>query len=150
MQLKQATEPTSTEDRLVDVVVAAARLTRLTGAIGGDDLPRAVLRALSTLDEYGAMRISEFARIDRCSQPAATALLGRLAEAGLATRTKDPDDSRAVVAELTPAGRDRLATTRERFGTALTRRLTDFDPERLARLDRELHALVEALKTPDA
>nr|WP_297619574.1 MarR family transcriptional regulator [Nocardia sp.] len=146
--MKQTLEPLgrSPEDQLVDIVVAAARLTRLTGAIGGDDLPRAVLRALSTLDEYGALRITEFARIDRCSQPAATALIGRLAEAGLVSRTKDPDDSRAVVVELTSAGRARLAATRESFGNALAARLPDSDPGHLARVQRDLYSLIEALK----
>ncbi|WUA07575.1 hypothetical protein OG225_36790 [Nocardia sp. NBC_01377] len=38
---------TPIEDSVVDLLVTAGRLTRLAGASGGDDLPRAVLRALS-------------------------------------------------------------------------------------------------------
>ncbi|MCP2293052.1 MarR family winged helix-turn-helix transcriptional regulator [Nocardia amikacinitolerans] len=136
----------TTADIVVDLLVTAGRLTRLAGVIGDDDLPRAVLRALAVLDEHGAVRVSEFARIDRCSQPAATALLGRLVEDGFATRTKDPDDSRAVVVDLTPAGRERLAKARVAYGTAMASRLADFDVERLARMETDLNELLEALK----
>lgn len=89
MQLEQAIEqnPDTTGDRLADIVVAVSKLNRLAGVVGGVDLPHAVMRTLGTLDEYGALRVSEFARIDRCSQPSATALIGRLTEAGLARRT---------------------------------------------------------------
>ncbi|MCP2320370.1 DNA-binding transcriptional regulator, MarR family [Nocardia amikacinitolerans] len=136
----------TTADIVVDLLVTAGRLTRLAGVIGDDDLPRAVLRALAVLDEHGAVRVSEFARIDRCSQPAATALLGRLVEDGFATRTKDPDDSRAVVVDLTPAGRERLVRARAAYGTAMAARLADFDVERLARMETDLNELLEALK----
>ncbi|WP_431967132.1 MarR family winged helix-turn-helix transcriptional regulator [Nocardia sp. bgisy134] len=136
----------TTSDIVVDLLVTAGRLTRLAGVIGDDDLPRAVLRALAVLDERGAVRVSEFARIDRCSQPAATALLGRLVEDGFATRTKDPEDSRAVVIDLTPAGRERLAQARAAYGTAMASRLAEFDVERLARMETDLNELLEALK----
>ncbi|TQM29080.1 MarR family winged helix-turn-helix transcriptional regulator [Nocardia bhagyanarayanae] len=138
--------PETTADIVVDLLVTAGRLTRLAGVIGDDDLPRAALRALAVLDEHGAVRVSEFARIDRCSQPAATALLGRLVEDGFATRTKDPEDSRAVVVDLTPAGRERLARARAAYGTAMASRLADFDVERLARMETDLNELLEALK----
>ncbi|MGW4242650.1 MarR family winged helix-turn-helix transcriptional regulator [Nocardia sp. NPDC004722] len=146
MQLEQATEHSPTGERLADIIVAVSQLNRLAGVIGGVDLPHAVMRALGTLDEYGAMRISDFARIDRCSQPSATALIARLTEAGLASRTKDPDDSRAVVVELTPAGRARLAAARENLGNTLAARLPDFDPAALTRLSADLDDLIEALK----
>lgn len=144
--VQHAQEPTA-DDIVVDLLVTAGRLTRLAGVISGDDLPRAVLRALAVLDEHGAVRVSEFARIDRCSQPAATTLIGRLVADGFATRRRDPDDSRAVVVELTPAGRTRLAQARQAFATALTTRLEGFDTARLARLDTDLNELLEALKT---
>ncbi|GAA5048581.1 hypothetical protein GCM10023318_16490 [Nocardia callitridis] len=92
------------------------------------------------------MRVSEFARIDRCSQPAATALIGRLVADGYATRTKDPEDSRAVVVELTETGRTRLSTARRSFADALLTRLPGFDLERLMFLDAELNELLDAMK----
>ncbi|AFT98507.1 MarR family winged helix-turn-helix transcriptional regulator [Nocardia brasiliensis] len=143
----QRAQETTADDIVVDLLVTAGRLTRLAGVISRDDLPRAVLRALAVLDEHGAVRVSEFARIDRCSQPAATTLIGRLVADGFATRRRDPDDSRAVVVELTPAGRTRLTQARQAFATALTTRLEGFDTARLAQLDTDLNELLEALKT---
>ncbi|QBS42651.1 MarR family transcriptional regulator [Nocardia sp. CS682] len=142
----QQAQVNTADDIVVDLLVTAGRLTRLAGVISGDDLPRAVLRALAVLDEHGAVRVSEFARIDRCSQPAATTLIGRLVADGFATRRKDSADSRAVVVELTPAGRNRLTQARQAFAAALTTRLAGFDTERLARMDTDLNELLEALK----
>ncbi|WP_245716682.1 MarR family winged helix-turn-helix transcriptional regulator [Nocardia mikamii] len=139
--------PDPAEVLMVDIAVTAARLTRLAGTLGTRALPRAMVRALSTLEEHGPLRISEFAEIDGCSQPSATALIGRLTAAGLAARTKDPDDSRAVVVELTPAGREQLSVSRRAFGTALAARLPDFGIDRLSHLESELTDLLEALKS---
>ncbi|WP_319944825.1 MarR family winged helix-turn-helix transcriptional regulator [Nocardia macrotermitis] len=150
MQLNQASEsaplPEGSE-HVVDIVSAAAQLTRLARTLREDDLPNAMLRAMSVLDERGALRVSEFARIDGCSQPTATTLIGRMAAAGLVSRTADPGDSRAVVVALTPVGRDRLAVSRRAIGTALTTRLPGFDTARLAHLRGELDELLEALKS---
>jgi len=132
---------------MVDIVVTVAQITRIARAVREDDLPAAMLRALSVLDEHGALRVSEFARIDGCSQPTATTLLRRMATAGLTSRTTDPGDSRAVVVELTAAGRARLAASRRTIGTALTTRLPGFDADRLAHLDSELTDLLLALKS---
>ncbi len=143
----QQAQVNAADDIVVDLLVTAGRLTRLAGVISGDDLPRAISRALSVLDEHGALRVSEFARIDRCSQPAATALIGKLVAEGFAGRRKDPEDSRVVIVELTPAGRTRLAEFRRAFAAAIGGHLPGFDAERLARLDAELHDLLEALKT---
>ncbi|MEU7630738.1 MarR family transcriptional regulator [Nocardia sp. NPDC049220] len=142
----QRAQTNAMDDIVVDLLVTTGRLTRLAGVISGDDLPRAVLRALAVLDEHGAVRVSEFARIDRCSQPAATALIGKLVSEGFATRHKDAADSRAVVVELTPAGRTRLARSRQAFANAIGAHLPGFDTARLARLDGELHELLDILK----
>ncbi|MFF2086813.1 MarR family winged helix-turn-helix transcriptional regulator [Nocardia sp. NPDC058176] len=142
----QQTEQPSPDDIVVDLLVTAGRLTRLAGAISDDDLPRAVLRALAVLDEHGGLRVSDFARIDRCSQPAATALIGRLVTDGFATRTKDPHDSRAVLVELTPAGRTRLTQARQAYAAAMAPGLADFDLDRLIRLDNDMNDLLTALR----
>ncbi|MEV0434664.1 MarR family transcriptional regulator [Nocardia sp. NPDC050413] len=142
----QQNEQPSADDIVVDLLVTAGRLTRLAGAVSSDDLPRAMLRALAVLEEHDGLRVSEFARIDRCSQPAATALLGRLVADGFATRTKDPRDSRAVRVELTPAGRTRLTRARRAYAAALAPGLADFDLDRLIRLDTDMNDLLTALR----
>ncbi|OQS13474.1 MarR family transcriptional regulator [Nocardia donostiensis] len=143
----QPDHATTTDATVVDLLVTAGRLTRLAGIISGDDLPRAVVRALAVLEEHGPLRVSEFARIDRCSQPAATALIGRLVTDGFATRNKDPNDSRAVVVALTDIGRARLAESRGAFAAALADRLPGFDTDRLNRLATDLNELLDAVRT---
>ncbi|MFF0491876.1 MarR family winged helix-turn-helix transcriptional regulator [Nocardia sp. NPDC004068] len=145
MSMSRIEESATVEGRLVDIAVIVARLSRLASGFGGDGLPRAMVRALSVLDEHGPMRVGDFARIDGCSQPTATTLIGRLVAAGLVARATVPGDSRAVVVEPTAAGRARLAASRRAIGTALAARSPGFDHERLARLSDELRALHAAL-----
>ena len=135
------------DDSVVDLIVTAGRLTRSVGEISADDLPRATVRALAVLDHHGALRVGDFARIDRSSQPSATALIGRLVSQGYASRRRDPGDSRGVLVELTPAGRSRLAAFRSAMRNALSHRLAGFDPERLLRMADDLHDLLAAMET---
>jgi len=143
----QRNRSNSPEDIAVDVLVTAGQLTRLAGVISDDDLPRAIVRALAVLEEHGSLRVSQFAEIDRCSQPAATALIRRLVADGYATRSKDPDDSRAVVVELTRAGRARLDESRRAIASALVDQLPGFDTERLLALKADLNELFGAMRT---
>ncbi|TJZ79272.1 MarR family transcriptional regulator [Rhodococcus oryzae] len=131
---------------LAELVTNTSRFTRLASSIATDDRPRAWMRALSHLDEYGELRISEFARIDRCSQPTATALLKQITDAGLARRHRDPADSRAVVVEMTEAGRRWLGEARAEIGTALAAHLGDLEPEQIERLSQSLADLRAAIK----
>jgi len=80
---------------------------------------------MAILDESGPLRISEFATLDRCSQPTATTMIKRLEEAGYAERTSDPLDGRAWLVHLTPAGRHRLAAMRSDTARMLADRLHD-------------------------
>lgn len=137
---------TEVDDTVVDLLVTAGRLTRAAGMLSVDDLPRATVRALAVLDEHGSLRISEFARIDRTSQPTATALIARLVAEGYASRHRDPDDSRAVVVALTPAGHARLAATRASMREALSGPLPGFDAERLTGLAADLRELLAVIR----
>ncbi|MFE3291879.1 MarR family winged helix-turn-helix transcriptional regulator [Rhodococcus sp. NPDC059234] len=149
-----AGDPDSAQARLREVlaelVTNTSRFTRLASSIGTDDRPRTWMRALSHLDEYGELRISEFARVDRCSQPTATALLKQLTDAGLAVRRRDPEDSRAVVVEMTEAGRRWLAEARQEIGEALAGHLPGLDTEQVERLSRSLADLRAAIKSSTA
>ena len=63
---------------------------------------RAVLRALL---EDGPTRLTELAYWTGVSQPAMTQLVGRMEREGLVVRLIDPEDARATLVEITPAGR---------------------------------------------
>ncbi|OAK56524.1 MarR family transcriptional regulator [Rhodococcoides kyotonense] len=144
----EVTQPdSSTRDLLVELVTTSSRFARLAAQLGSDDHPRAWMRALSLLEEYQPLRISEFARLDRCSQPSATALLGKLADRGLVARTADPSDSRAVLVEMTDDGVAWLNDGRTHIGDGLIPYLSDFEPDQLKKLTAGLSELRTMLKT---
>lgn len=116
-------------DRLsVDLVVAAARFTRAAAHSSGATEAQAVWRALSILDEHGPMRVSDFAIIDRCSQPTATTMLQRLEQSGAVQRVPDPSDGRATLLSLADAGRDRLRALRLEVADGLRERMSQLTP----------------------
>ncbi|NKT44411.1 MarR family transcriptional regulator [Rhodococcus hoagii] len=134
-------------DLLVELVSNAHRFTRLASALSVDDRPRPWMRALSLLEEQGPIRISTFARLDRCSQPSATALLKRLGEEGLVSRQTDPDDCRAVLVGISDDGRRWLAEARHEVADALTPHFAHLEPEQVARISDglgELRAIIRS------
>ena len=76
-------------------------------------------RALSILEQYGPMRVGDFALVDRCSQPTATAMLRRLEAEGSVKRSEDAADRRVALMELSQSGRERLTGLRRGLGDRL-------------------------------
>ncbi|MDJ0393337.1 MarR family transcriptional regulator [Rhodococcus sp. G-MC3] len=134
-------------DLLSELVTSSSRFVRLAAHLGTDDKPKAWMRALSLLEEYQPLRISEFARLDRCSQPSATLLLGKLAAAGLVDRSADPKDSRAVIVAMTAEGTRWLASGRQHIGDGLMPYLSELDPEQIQKLTDGLSELRSVLKS---
>jgi DNA-binding MarR family transcriptional regulator len=95
-----------------DLLRAAARLSRWASRHAAFDVPFAQARLLALLDELGPSRISTLAEADNSSQPSMTAQVQRVEAAGWARREPDPDDSRAVLVSLTPAGARKLLEVR--------------------------------------
>ena len=60
--------------------------------------------ALSVLVFGGPMRVTELARLEQVKPPTMTKIVAGLEGEGLARRTPDPDDARAVRLEPTRAG----------------------------------------------
>ncbi len=121
-------------DLLVDLVSNTHRFTKMATSLAADRYPRTWLRALALLEEYGEMRISDFAKIDHCSQPSATAVMRTLGERGLVERRPDPDDARAVLVAMTDVGRKTLADGRDAIADALIPHFADLEPEQIERL----------------
>ncbi len=121
-------------------------LTRMTG--GADDGPAmTATQRISLLEiaEAGPLRLNDLAARMGTSAPTASRAVDALDELGLAVRTGDPDDRRAVRIELTAAGqalvRDRKARAAGAFEPAVAA-LSGSDREELLRL---LARLTEAL-----
>jgi DNA-binding MarR family transcriptional regulator len=126
----------------VELLSVVARLNRLASQRTRLPLPWAQGRLLSTIDDQGAARISDLATLDHCSQPTMTMQVRRLEDAGLVTRTTDPDDARAVLIRMTPKGVRTLTQVRAQRGAVIDPHLDRLDPD-----DREtLAAAVQILR----
>src|SRR5262249_6138398 len=77
-------------------------------------LDRSAYRALDILDQEGPMTAGRLAERALLSPGAITALVDRLEEKGLARRTRDDEDRRRVLIEVTPELRRRAS---ELYGT---------------------------------
>ena len=118
-----------------------ARLHRWATRHANLAIPTGVGRLLALVDEAGPSRIGDLARADHCSQPTMTTQVQRCEELGLAARTTDPLDGRAVLIALTPAGRDRLRELRTARAAAVAPLV-----DALESADRDvLHAAVAVL-----
>ncbi|TDK88015.1 MULTISPECIES: MarR family winged helix-turn-helix transcriptional regulator [Mycobacteriaceae] len=123
MTVAPATETTLASDLLTVV----ARINRLANQRVRLPLPFAQARLLSTIEAEGRARISDLAALDHCSQPTMTTQVRRLEEAGLVSRTVDPDDARAVLISITPQGVATLAQVRADRGNAIDPFLEELD-----------------------
>jgi DNA-binding MarR family transcriptional regulator len=125
----------------VELLGVVARLNRLATQRTPLPLPWAQARLLSTIEDRGAARISDLAELDHCSQPTMTTQVRRLEDAGLVARTADPDDRRAVLIRITPAGSRTLQRVRADRAAVIDPILARLDPA-----DREtLAAAVDVL-----
>lgn len=96
---------------------------------------------LTELANGGPRRMSVLAELEGVRQPSMTDLVRRLERLGLVTRTGDPEDRRAVLVEVTDAGRrylEEVVVAREEF---LRERLAALDPAERAAIDTALPAL---------
>ncbi|HET9876806.1 MAG TPA: MarR family transcriptional regulator [Mycobacterium sp.] len=125
-----------------DLLNVVARLNRLATQRVRLPLPGAQARLLSTIEDLGEARISELAAVDHCSQPTMTTQVRRLEDAGLTTRTADPNDARAVLVGITEEGIRTLSRVRQDRAAAIDPQLARLAPEDR----RTLAAAVEVLR----
>jgi DNA-binding MarR family transcriptional regulator len=106
------------------------------------ELSLSAASTLARLQRSGALRLTDLAERERITQPSMTALVNRLESQGLVRRNADPTDGRAVLVEVTDAGRVALARRAEaRVGT-MAADLADLD-------EADLRTLVAALPAID-
>lgn len=122
--------PASTKASLgVELLGVVAKLNRLATQRTRLPLPWAQGRLLSTIEDQGAARISDLANLDHCSQPTMTMQVRRLEDAGLVTRSPDPDDARAVLIRITHKGVQTLARARADRAAVVDPAIARLDPE---------------------
>ncbi|MEH3034165.1 MAG: MarR family transcriptional regulator [Aeromicrobium erythreum] len=111
-----ATTPTATTElgHGLDVVVKSflATVDAVDLGLPGGHRGYKILRFVEGSTCQSQIRIAAALGVDRTVM---TYLIDELEQAGLVTRRPDPQDRRARLIDLTDAGRDRLATARERM-----------------------------------
>jgi DNA-binding MarR family transcriptional regulator len=134
-----------------DLLAIVARINRLATQRSRLPLPYAQARLLSTIEDQGEARISDLAALDHCSQPTMTTQVRRLEDAGLVSRTVDPEDGRAVLIRITPKGVEMLRQARVDRGAAIDpylERLDAADRQTLSEAVRVLRRLLEDAAAP--
>ena len=113
----------------------------------------AALSTLSSLDEFGPIRITELAVREGVSQPGMTTMVNRLERLGLAERHDDPADGRSALIDITERGVDmqrRRHAGRTAFLTELISRLDDQERDLLERAAPVLSRLADRAVLPAA
>ncbi|MEV0567548.1 MarR family transcriptional regulator [Dactylosporangium sp. NPDC050588] len=118
-------------------------LVDLLRQLQGPEQPSSVaLTVLRLLAERGPGRVTDLARLARVSQPGMTQLVGRMEKAGLVRRVADPGDGRAVLVELTAAGREQRARTFAYHAATLDTLFERLDPRDSDVITQALPALI--------
>lgn len=99
------------------------------------------LSALANVVQNGPKRVTDLVSAERITQPGMTALVGRLAAAGLVTRGPDPDDGRATLVSATPVGQQYLEQIHRAGAEVFDRHLSKLSSDHRASLAGALGAL---------
>lgn len=99
---------------------------------------------------HGGLRVSRIAANLGVRVPTATQSIGRLVDAGLAERTRDADDARAVVVVLTERGRAALEDESALRTAVVADALAMLDAGELARLRAALPLLDRIARSDEA
>lgn len=99
---------------------------------------------LLRLQSEGPMRVTDIARTQRITQPAATQFVGRLENEGFVNRRPCEDDRRSVLVHITAAGSAAAEARRRRRAERLHAHLALISPGERDAIERALPAL-EAL-----
>ncbi|KQR37469.1 MarR family winged helix-turn-helix transcriptional regulator [Microbacterium sp. Leaf159] len=122
-------------EQMVQSRYAIAQLQRKTD----EELERSAYLLLSRIDAEGPKSIGELSEIFRLDASTVQRQTGSAMRAGLLDRIPDPAGGIARKFQITPDGRDRLATVRERSVTALERILTKWTDDEVSQFADMLH-----------
>jgi DNA-binding MarR family transcriptional regulator len=121
--------------------VAVLRLSRRLRKHELAGLTPSQLSTLSCVGKTGPVRLGDLAAAERIAPSTLTRLVSVLEDRGYLLRQPAPDDARAFLVTVTPAGREVLERIREEATSLLADILTTLPPEQLVALDAALPAL---------
>jgi DNA-binding MarR family transcriptional regulator len=129
---------------LFDIWHAIRRVTTEKFNEDGLSFPRA--KVLWALESSGPLRASSLAEHLDCAAATATELVDAVVRDGLAERTPDPKDRRAVLIDLTPSGRELARASRAHKKRILDHVFESLSTEQV----QQLKTLLDQLATSPA
>jgi DNA-binding MarR family transcriptional regulator len=139
----EATEAASAEDAFMQLMMAAGR--RFRARVDGDTVEPSQASLLYTLKCRGAMRMGDIAEAMLLDASTVSRHVHQLGERGLIAREPDPEDGRARIIALSPAGAASLTNTFAQRREFITAALGDWSEADRDRLRRDLVRLTAAL-----
>jgi DNA-binding MarR family transcriptional regulator len=130
-------------DRLHSLAIHLLRMVRAQDA--ATRVAPARLSALSVIIFAGPVSLKDLARAEQVRPPTMTRIIDALESAGLARRTANPVDRRAVIIEATPKGRRVLMEGRRRRVQFLARHLGRLSAKELEQIGFALESVQRAL-----
>jgi DNA-binding MarR family transcriptional regulator len=134
----------------ISYLLTRNRRNGLTTTAAGVSLDRAAVVVLLALAETGAIRPGELAARLEVEAPHVTRQVQRLEKSGYAGRVTDPDDRRAQLIQLTPAGQAAADRIREVGRNGMQAALAHWPPEDLHQLTTLFNRMVDDFLAYDA
>lgn len=141
--MKSENEPSEWSALLALQRATHVTLQLLAAELADMELTPSEINALANLQDGSARTVSELGAAAGTRPTTLTSVLDRLEKRGLITRGPLPGDRRAVLVELTPAGRTAATTIRETIHRLEQAALSALSTEALAGLRAGLEALTE-------
>ena len=130
-------------DQLHSTAIRLLRLVRVQDAASG--IAPARLSALSVIVFGGPVSLQDLARAEQVRPPTMSRIVDALETQGLARRTTDPDDRRAVKSAATKKGTAVLQKGRDRRVKFLASYLSKLSDAELAQIEQGLGCVKRAI-----
>jgi DNA-binding MarR family transcriptional regulator len=105
-------EPPDTAELAGEIKLLVGRLSRRLRQEGTAGLTPSQLSVLASVERHGPLQLGDLARVESVAPPTLTRSIAGLEDRGLVRRHQDPDDGRAVLVQVTAAGRRSLRELR--------------------------------------
>jgi DNA-binding MarR family transcriptional regulator len=127
----------------IGYLITRARSHDRVRTVAAVPLDRAAVMVLQQLDEAGPVRPGELAARLGVEGPHVTRQVQRLQQAGYAERGPDPDDRRAQLIQVTPAGKAAADRIRAAGTSAMQAALAHWPSQEVHQLATLLHRMVD-------
>jgi DNA-binding MarR family transcriptional regulator len=142
--MKKADPIDELADKLHSTAIHLLRRVRVEDAASG--IGPARLSALSVVVFGGPISLNDLARAEQVRPPTMSRIVDAMEREGLARKTVNQQDRRAVIIEATAKGANVLQQGRRRRVRALAKSLSQLTGTERAEIERAVHAIQKALR----